>query len=71
MPEPAARLREITPDSPEGRFVLRAYMDDVVSRYWARSGTAAEVDRAELGYQEVPAFNNGPYADHWFEKSLS
>jgi GNAT superfamily N-acetyltransferase len=23
------------------------------------------------GYLEVPAFNNGPYAEHWFEKTLS
>jgi len=22
------------------------------------------------GYREVPAFNDEPYADHWFEKSL-
>ncbi|WP_093801044.1 GNAT family N-acetyltransferase [Streptomyces sp. Wb2n-11] len=22
------------------------------------------------GYAEVPAFNNGPYAEHWFAKSL-
>jgi GNAT superfamily N-acetyltransferase len=22
------------------------------------------------GYREVPAFNAGPYADHWFEKEL-
>jgi GNAT superfamily N-acetyltransferase len=22
------------------------------------------------GYREVPAFNSGPYADHWFEKRL-
>jgi ribosomal protein S18 acetylase RimI-like enzyme len=23
------------------------------------------------GYREVPAFNDEPYADHWFEKVLS
>jgi ribosomal protein S18 acetylase RimI-like enzyme len=22
------------------------------------------------GYREVPAFNDEPYADHWFEKTL-
>jgi ribosomal protein S18 acetylase RimI-like enzyme len=22
------------------------------------------------GYREVPAFNDDPYADHWFEKRL-
>ncbi|MCJ0892502.1 GNAT family N-acetyltransferase [Rhodococcus sp. ARC_M5] len=25
---------------------------------------------AKLGYQEVPAFNNEPFAEVWFEKSL-
>ncbi len=24
-----------------------------------------------LGYQEVPAFNAGPYAEHWFAKPLT
>jgi ribosomal protein S18 acetylase RimI-like enzyme len=23
------------------------------------------------GYREVPAFNDEPYGDHWFEKSIS
>ncbi len=26
---------------------------------------------AALGYQEVPAFNAGPYAEHWFAKPLT
>jgi hypothetical protein len=26
---------------------------------------------AWLGYQEVPAFNDNPYADHWFAKTLN
>ncbi len=25
---------------------------------------------ASLGYREVPAFNAGPYAEHWFAKDL-
>jgi ribosomal protein S18 acetylase RimI-like enzyme len=25
---------------------------------------------ARLGYEEVPAFNDSPYADHWFVKTL-
>ncbi|MBB5114032.1 GNAT family N-acetyltransferase [Micromonospora echinospora] len=25
---------------------------------------------ARHGYREIPAFNSGPYAQHWFEKSL-
>lgn len=26
---------------------------------------------ARLGYREVPAFNDAPYVDHWFEKRLA
>jgi GNAT superfamily N-acetyltransferase len=26
---------------------------------------------ARLGYKEVPAFNDNPYADHWFMKTLN
>lgn len=26
---------------------------------------------AALGYQEVPAFDGGPYAEHWFAKTLT
>lgn len=25
---------------------------------------------ARRGYREIPAYNDGPYAEHWFEKSL-
>jgi ribosomal protein S18 acetylase RimI-like enzyme len=25
---------------------------------------------ARHGYQEIPAYNTSPYADHWFEKAL-
>ena len=32
-------------------------------------GEAVAMYRAE-GYREVPAFNDEPYADHWFEKPL-
>ncbi len=24
----------------------------------------------KLGYRRIPAYNDGPYAEHWFEKSL-
>ncbi len=26
---------------------------------------------AALGYVEVPAFDGGPYAEHWFTKTLT
>lgn len=25
---------------------------------------------AKYGFREIPAYNNGPYAEHWFEKKL-
>ena len=33
-------------------------------------GTAIRMYRA-AGYEEVPAFNNEPYAHHWFRKALT
>ncbi|MEH0973839.1 hypothetical protein V6U77_22190 [Micromonospora sp. CPCC 205546] len=51
------------------------------------AGRAAGVDRIRLdtrgdlvearalyarhGYREIPAYHDGPYAEHWFEKVLS
>ena len=46
MPAPAPTLRTADPGSALGACVLRAYMDDVASRYWGRAATFAEVDRA-------------------------
>jgi GNAT superfamily N-acetyltransferase len=151
-----------TPDAAAGRAVLRAYMNDVASRYYGRPATTEEIDAAlsedpsddlapphgfllvarangsvvgcaglrlladglgevkrvfvepasrgqgigtrlmmrlewlacqhglthlrldtrhdlvearamyaHLGYQEVPAFNNGRYSEHWFAKPLA
>jgi hypothetical protein len=25
---------------------------------------------AEHGYREIPAYSDGPYSDHWFQKDL-
>ncbi len=35
-----------------------------------RDLTEARLLYARHGYREVPAFSQGPYADHWFEKAL-
>jgi hypothetical protein len=32
--------------------------------------TEARALYARLGYDEVEPFNDGPYAEHWFEKAL-
>ncbi|HXH05259.1 MAG TPA: helix-turn-helix domain-containing GNAT family N-acetyltransferase [Vicinamibacterales bacterium] len=36
-----------------------------------RSLTEARALYARNGYREIPAYNDNPYADHWFEKRLS
>ena len=36
-----------------------------------RTLTAAIAMYHRLGWTEIPAFNEEPYADHWFEKQLS
>ncbi|MGZ4167455.1 MAG: GNAT family N-acetyltransferase [Solirubrobacteraceae bacterium] len=161
MPAPSPTLTTADPASALGQRTLRAYMEDVVSRYWRRQATSGELDRAmredpsddltgetglfvvavvdgepvgcggvrfkadgiaeltrmwvaphirrrglaarivahlehqavardrtrmrldtrsdlaearalyaRLGYREVAPFNDGPYAEHWFEKAL-
>lgn len=42
----APTLTTVAPDSVLGQRVLRAYMEDVVGRYWRRQATPAEVERA-------------------------
>jgi ribosomal protein S18 acetylase RimI-like enzyme len=46
MSAPGATLSAADPSSALGARVLRAYMDDVASRYWGRPATSAEVDQA-------------------------
>lgn len=36
-----------------------------------RSLTEARALYARNGYREIPAYNDNPYADHWFEKRLA
>lgn len=60
-----------------GRALLRE-LEDQARRYGCRTvrlDTAAELTEAHAlyvsaGYREVPAYNDNPYAAHWFEKEL-
>ena len=52
--------------------LTRARLGVVTLRLDTRSDlTEARRLYARHGYREVPAFSQGPYADHWFEKTLS
>ncbi|MGZ4176298.1 MAG: GNAT family N-acetyltransferase [Solirubrobacteraceae bacterium] len=46
MPAPSPTLTTADPASALGQRTLRAYMEDVVSRYWRRQATSGELDRA-------------------------
>ena len=56
-------------------------LDALEARAAAHGATAVQLDTNRAlteaislyrshGYREVPAFNDEPYADHWFEKPL-
>ena len=114
---PELAITVTSPAAEEGRQILRAYFDDVASRYYGRPATTDEITAAMTeepsddlapprglllvahekggvlgcaglrllpgdliearmlytshGYREVAPFSSGPYADHWFEKTLS
>ncbi len=60
-----------------GRVLLRAIEDAARTLGLTRIRLDTRNDLVEArelylacGYSEVPAFNEGPYADHWFEKKL-
>lgn len=64
-----------------GRGLGRRLMSELERHARARDLTLLRLDTradlvearalyAALGYEEVPAFNTGPYAEHWFTKSL-
>ena len=53
----------------EGQVIEHA--SDVVRLETNRTLTEAIAMYRSAGYREVDAFNDEPYADHWFEKHLS
>jgi ribosomal protein S18 acetylase RimI-like enzyme len=67
--------------SARGLGLGRRLLEELESRVTASGATTArlETNRAlveaitlyrSAGYREVPAFNDEPFADHWFEKNL-
>lgn len=71
------------PDSPDAKWCLQQYFADLRERFEGsfdarrsipadpeanRSLHEAQALYRRNGYREVPAFNDEPYADHWFEK---
>ena len=70
--EPAARGRGI------GAALMRAVEGEARSRALTRLRLDTRSDLAEArrlyprnGYREVPPFNDGRWADHWYEKPLA
>ena len=79
--QPAEIKRMWVAPTARGLGVGRRLLDDLERRAAANGCQAVQLDtNATLvealgmyraaGYREVTAFNNEPYADHWFEKSL-
>jgi DNA-binding MarR family transcriptional regulator/predicted N-acetyltransferase YhbS len=67
--------------SARGLGLARRIMSELESRARERGATAVRLDTNKaltaaitlyrsLGYSEVPAYNDEPYAHHWFEKAL-
>jgi DNA-binding MarR family transcriptional regulator len=79
--EPSEIKRMWVSASARGLGVGRRMLEELEARVAASGATTArlETNRALLeaialyrsaGYREVPAFNDEPFADHWFEKNL-
>jgi GNAT superfamily N-acetyltransferase len=65
-----------------GRGLGRRLLEELEKIAAARGCRAVRLDSAShmeptialyrrLGYREIPAYNDGPIADHWFERELS
>jgi DNA-binding MarR family transcriptional regulator/GNAT superfamily N-acetyltransferase len=79
--EPSEIKRMWVSASARGLGLGRRLLEELESRVTASGATTArlETNRAlveaitlyrSAGYREVPAFNDEPFADHWFEKNL-
>jgi len=80
--EPSEIKRMWVSGSTRGLGLGRRLLEELEARVAAGGATTArlETNRAlveaialyrSAGYREVPAFNEEPFADHWFEKRLS
>ena len=79
--EPSEIKRMWVSGSTRGLGLGRRLLEELEARVAASGATTArlETNRAlveaialyrSAGYREVPAFNDEPFADHWFEKNL-
>jgi DNA-binding MarR family transcriptional regulator/GNAT superfamily N-acetyltransferase len=80
--EPAEIKRMWVSTEVRGLGVARRLLADLESRAAARGSTSVRLDTnaalteaiglyRSTGYREIPAFNDEPYANHWFEKPLT
>jgi GNAT superfamily N-acetyltransferase len=80
--EPAEIKRMWVAESARGRGIARSLLADLEAHALSSGASVAhlETNRAlveaiamyrSAGYDEVPAFNDEPFAHHWFEKRLS
>jgi DNA-binding MarR family transcriptional regulator len=83
---PGGRVADIkrmwVAEAARGRGIARRLLAELEARASKRGASVArlETNRALVeaiamyrssGYEEVPAFNDEPFADHWFEKRLT
>jgi ribosomal protein S18 acetylase RimI-like enzyme len=80
--EPAEIKRMWVSQDARGLGVARRLLGELEARAAARGSTSVRLDTnatlieaiglyRSTGYLEIAAFNDEPYADHWFEKRLS
>ena len=82
LPAPLAEVRKVyVAPNTRGRGLGRRLVEEVERLAVAHGRTRVRLDTradlvaarrlyARLGYDEVEAFNTGPYAEHWFAKDL-
>jgi ribosomal protein S18 acetylase RimI-like enzyme len=74
-------VRAVDPEHADAVRCLEAYYAELERRAIGHGDRAVRLETnrhlteaialyRSAGYSEVPAFNDEPYADHWFEKAL-
>jgi len=77
----AIEIRRVDPDGGDAKRCVRAYFAELEGDALASGATTARLETNKAlveaialyrsaGYKEVPAFNDEPFAHHWFEKQL-
>jgi len=77
----AVEIRSVDPEHPDARRCLAAYVEELERRAVEHGDRVVQLETNALlveaialyrcaGYVEVAAFNDEPFADHWFRKDL-